>query len=88
MTGSFNAVTAPSVMAVESLVQVTVVAGPPVVIHVRVNSRNFPLVSKKEVNTRFPFTLTSPMGTSCVFKEKELCHTSTGIHSLIDCLPH
>ena len=37
-TGSFNTVSFPSVMTVsESLVQVTVVAGPPVEIQVRVN---------------------------------------------------
>ena len=38
VTGSFNTVSVPSVtMVVESLVQVTVVAGPPVEIQVRVN---------------------------------------------------
>ena len=37
MTGSFNTVSVPSVTVVESLVQVTVVAGPPVEIQVRVN---------------------------------------------------
>ena len=37
MTGSFNTVLVPSVTVVESLVQVTVVAGPPVEIQVRVN---------------------------------------------------
>ena len=37
MIGSFNTVSVPSVTVVESLVQVTVVAGPPVEIQVRVN---------------------------------------------------
>ena len=37
LTGSFNTVSFPSVTVVESLVQVTVVAGPPVEIQVRVN---------------------------------------------------
>ena len=37
VTGSFNTVSVPSVTVVESLVQVTVVAGPPVEIQVRVN---------------------------------------------------
>ena len=37
VTGSFNTVLFPSVTVVESLVQVTVVAGPPVEIQVRVN---------------------------------------------------
>ena len=36
VTGSSNTVSAPSVTVVESLVQVTVVAGPPVEIQVRV----------------------------------------------------
>ena len=36
VTGSFNTVSAPSVIVTESLVQVTVVAGPPVEIQVRV----------------------------------------------------
>ena len=37
VTGSFNTVIVPSVIVTESLVQVTVVAGPPVEIQVRVN---------------------------------------------------
>ena len=37
VTGSFNTVSVPCVSAVESLVQATVVAGPPAVIHVRVS---------------------------------------------------
>ena len=37
VTGSFNTVWVPSVTVVESLVQVTVVAGPPVEIQVREN---------------------------------------------------
>ena len=37
LTGSFNIVSFPSVTVVESLVQVTMVAGPPVEIQVRVN---------------------------------------------------
>ena len=36
VTGSFNTVLVPSVIVTESLVQVTVVAGPPVEIQVRV----------------------------------------------------
>ena len=37
VTGSFNTVFVPSVTVVESLVQVTLVAGPPVEIQVRVS---------------------------------------------------
>ena len=37
VSGSSNTVSVPSVTAVESLVQVTVVAGPPVEIQLRVN---------------------------------------------------
>ena len=37
VSGSFNTVSVPSVTVVESLVQVTVVAGPPVEIQVRMN---------------------------------------------------
>ena len=37
VSGSFNTVSVPSVTVVESLVQVTVVAGPPVEIQVRVS---------------------------------------------------
>ena len=37
VTGSFNTVTVPWVTVVESLVQVTVVAGPPVEVQARVN---------------------------------------------------
>ena len=37
VTGSFNTVFVPSVTVIESLVQVTVVAGPPVEIQVRVS---------------------------------------------------
>ena len=37
VTGSSNTVSVPSLTVVESLVQVTVVAGPPVEIQVRVN---------------------------------------------------
>ena len=37
VTGSFNTVSVPSVTVVESLVQVTVVAGPPMEIQVRVS---------------------------------------------------
>ena len=39
VSGLFNTVLVPSVTVVESLVQVTVVAGPPVELQVRVNFR-------------------------------------------------
>ena len=39
VTGSFNTVSVPWVTLVESLVQVTVVAGPPVEIQVKVNRK-------------------------------------------------
>ena len=53
VTVSFNTVSVPSVMTVvESLVQDTVVAGPPVEIQVR--------VSWSESNVRFPDIMTSP----------------------------
>ena len=47
--GSFNTVSVPSVTVVESLVQVTVVAGPPVDIQVRVNLGLAPLRSEYTV---------------------------------------
>ena len=52
VTGSFNTVSLPSVTVVESLVQVTVVAGPPVEIQVR--------VSWLESNVTFPDIEMSP----------------------------
>ena len=45
VSGSFNTVSVPSVTVVESLVQVTVVAGPPVEIQVRVDFGLGPLVT-------------------------------------------
>ena len=44
VTGSSNTVSVPSVTVTESLVQVTVVAGPPVEVQVRVKS--FPVFSR------------------------------------------
>ena len=46
VTGSSNTVSVPSVTVTESLVQVTVVAGPPVEIQVRVNSLSLPVFSR------------------------------------------
>ena len=46
VTGSSNTVSVPSVTAVESLVQVTVVAGPPVEIQVMVSLGLFPFRSE------------------------------------------
>ena len=40
VSGSFNTIAVPSVIVTESLVQVTVVAGPPVEIQVRVFTDN------------------------------------------------
>ena len=58
--GSSNTVSVPSVtVVVESLVQVTVVAGPPVEIQVR--------VSWSESNvTSHPITVTSPINNGCL----------------------
>ena len=44
VTGSFNTVSVPSATVVESLVQMTVVAGPPVEIQVRVSSEVHPSI--------------------------------------------
>ena len=52
VTGSSNTVSVPSVTVVESLVQVTVVAGPPVEIQVR--------VSRSESNTTPPDIMMFP----------------------------
>ena len=57
VTGSFNTVTVPWVTVVESLVQVTVVAGPPVEIQVR--------VSWSESNVTTPDIEMSPAATIC-----------------------
>ena len=51
VSGSSNTVTFPVVTVVESLVQVTVVAGPPVEIQLRVNWGLSPL--RSEVGSRF-----------------------------------
>ena len=51
VSGSFNTVLVPSVTVVESLVQVTVVAGPPVEIQVKLN---FGLGPLDIVSTMFP----------------------------------
>ena len=58
---SFNTVSVPSVTVVESLVQVTVVAGPPVEIQVRVNCGLGPLRSDITVNVILPNILTFPV---------------------------
>ena len=50
VTGSSNTVLVPSVTVTESLVQVTVVAGPPVEMQVRVNRGVLPL--RSEVGSR------------------------------------
>ena len=52
VTGSSNTVSVPSVTVVESLVQVTVVAGPPVEMQVK--------VSRLRLNVTPPSTSTSP----------------------------
>ena len=52
VSGSSNTVSVPSVTVVESLVQVTVVAGPPVEIQVR--------VSWSELNTTPPYIVMVP----------------------------
>ena len=54
VTGSSNTVSVPSVTVVESLVQVTVVAGPPVEIQAR--------VSKSESNVMLSDMVTVPKG--------------------------
>ena len=62
VTGSFNTVSAPSVMVLESLVQVTVVAGPPVEIQVRMNEYDS---AKSKVNViRFGVISTLPKSKS------------------------
>ena len=53
VTGSSNTVSVPSVTVVESLVQVTVVAGPPVEIQVRVSSN----VTSPDIVTSPPTSL-------------------------------
>ena len=60
VTGSSNTVTVPWVTVVESLVQVTVVAGPPVEIQVRVIRGLVPLKTELTVSARSPNIYTSP----------------------------
>ena len=60
VTGSFNTVSVPWVTGVESLVQVTVVAGPPVVMQDRVNFGLAPLRSESTVSIISPDILISP----------------------------
>ena len=50
VSGSSNTVSFPSVTVMESLVQVTVVAGPPVEIQVRVNLGLFPGLSFRTIS--------------------------------------
>ena len=58
---SLNAVTVPAVKVSESLVQVAVVAGPPVEIHVRVNSGVVPMrADESNVNVIPPGTVMFP----------------------------
>ena len=60
VTGSSNTVSFPSVTVSESLVQVTVVAGPPVEIQVRVNWGLAPLRSEFTVNVILSDIVISP----------------------------
>ena len=60
VTGSSNTVSVPSVTMSESLVQVTVVAGPPVEIQVRVNGGLAPLRLESSVNVKSSETVISP----------------------------
>ena len=99
VSGSSNTVSIPSVTVVESLVQVTVVAGPPVEIQVR--------VSWSELNTTPPDIVMSPIDIekySCMLAGKKTFHflglfvqvakgityfvTSSEVQSHIDCLSH
>ena len=69
VTGSSNTVSVPSVtVVVESLVQVTVVAGPPVEIHVRI------CIPESKITT-FPITVTSPEEIMNIY-HKEFCRKS------------
>ena len=60
VTGSFNTVIFPLLIMVEFLVQVTVVAGPPVEIQVRVNRGLPPLRSESTVSISPPGIETFP----------------------------
>ena len=57
VTGSSNTVSVPSVTVVESLVQVTVVAGPPVEIQVRVSWSESNVTSPPDIVTSPPTSL-------------------------------
>ena len=61
VSGSSNTVSVPSVTVVESLVQVTVVAGPPVEVQVRMNRGVSPLRSEISVKIIAPGIVT-PIG--------------------------
>ena len=75
---SLNAVTVPAVKVSESLVQVTVVAGPPVEIHVRVNSGVVPMRAECNVNVIPPDTVTFPGRDKHIHKHvHKLMHQST-----------
>ena len=85
VTESSNTVSVPSVTVVESLVQVTVVAGPPVEIQVR--------VSWSESNVTSPDIVTSPptslrKASIIVVDKDQNIHTISRIQSHIDCVSH
>ena len=84
VTGSFKTVSVPSVTVMESLVQVTVVAGPPVEIQVRV------MLSALNV-TSLPDIVTSPPvfgETVIVSCQTSIINTISWIQSHIDCFSH
>ena len=60
VTGSSNTLSVPSVTVVESLVQVTVVAGPPVEIQVRVSWSESNVTSPLDIVTSPPTSLQNP----------------------------
>ena len=62
-----NTVLFPSVTVTESLVQVTVVAGPPVEIQVRVNRGLASLRSESTENVILPDIVMSPENKVCVY---------------------
>ena len=61
VTVSFNTVVIPSVIVTPFLVQVTVVTGPPIEVHVNLNLGLYPLRSESTVKFIPPSTLTYPV---------------------------
>ena len=82
--GSSNTVSVPSVTVVESLVQVTVVAGPPVEIQVRVIRSESNVTSAPDIVTSPPTSLQKAVSLLLTRIPNEDVHTIGKIQSHVD----